>query len=296
MELQQLRYLVAVAATRSFTRAARECHVTQPTLSHQIKKLEDDVGEPLLQRFKKGAFLTPLGERIHQHAVTVLATVDLARQEASAFSRQVQGTLRLGGSPTIAPAYLPQVLRACRKAHPGISFQITEDPTENLLLAMRRGALDLAVLSPPIAGDDLHLKDLFEDEFLLAVPPGHPLCRARKIDLGGLREFPMILMNDAHCLRGQTLSLCDRVGFTPKVFIQSAQLDTMLAMVETGLGISLVPAIARKSLGHRKVIFRSLRPEKLARKVSLAWPKQAVPTKAFSAFVQLCERTVAPSS
>jgi len=292
MEFQQLRYLVAVATTQSFTRAAKQCNVTQPTLSHQIKKLEEEVGEPLLQRFKKGAFLTPLGERIYQHAVTVLATIDRARQEATAFSREVQGTLRVGVIPTIAPYYLPRLLRTCRKKYPGISFQITEDPTENLLAAMRRGALDLAVLSPPIAGDDLQLQYLFEDEFLLALPPGHPLCRVKKIELRGLREFPMILMNDAHCLRGQTLSLCDRAGFVPKVFIQSAQLDTVLAMVETGLGISLVPAIARGSLRHRKVTFRSLRPERLARKVCLAWPRQATATKAFSAFVELCERSV----
>ncbi len=289
MEIQQLRYLVAVATTQSFTRAARQCHVTQPTLSHQIKKLEEDIGEPLLQRLKKGAFLTPLGERIYRHAVSVLGTIEQARQEATAFSDHVQGTLRLGVIPTVAPYYLPKLLRACRKEYPGISFQITEDPTENLLAAMRRGALDVVILSPPIAGDDLRQQDLFEDEFLLVLPPGHPLHRAKRIELQGLREFPMILMNDAHCLRGQTLSLCDRAGFVPKVFIQSSQLDTVLAMVETGLGISLIPAIARGAFRHRKVIFRSLRPEKLSRKVCLAWPKQSMETKAFGAFVRVCQ-------
>jgi LysR family hydrogen peroxide-inducible transcriptional activator len=289
MELQQLRYLVAVADTRSFTRAARLCHVTQPTLSHQIKKLEEDVGETLLQRFKKGAFLTPLGERVYQHALTALSTIELARQEVSAFSRQVQGRLRIGVIPTVAPYYLPTLLRASRKRFPGISFQITEDPTDNLLVSMRRGALDLAILSPPLAGDDLKLKELFEDEFLLALPATHPLVKSKSIRLESLREFPMILMNDAHCLRGQTLSFCDRAGFKPKVFIQSSQLDTVLAMVETGMGISLVPAIARGSFRHRKVILRPLRPEKLTRKICLAWPKQLMPTKAFTAFLRLCE-------
>ena len=291
MELQQLRYLVAVADTRSFTRAARQCNVTQPTLSHQIKKLEEETGEALLQRFKTGSFLTPLGERLYQHARTVLGTLELARQEASSFSREVQGRLRIGVIPTIAPYYLPGLLRACRKRYPGISFQITEEPTETLLASMRRGALDLAILSPPIAGDDLHQQGLFEDEFLLALPAGHPLRRSRSIRLQGLREFSMILMNDAHCLRGQTLSLCHRAGFRPKVFIQSSQLDTVLAMVEIGLGISLVPAIARGAFRHRKVVFRPLRNENLSRKISLAWPKQQVPTRAFTAFVGLCEKS-----
>jgi LysR family hydrogen peroxide-inducible transcriptional activator len=287
MELQQLRYLVEVAKTRSFTRAAEDCHVTQPTLSHQIKKLEEEIGEPLFQRRKKGAFLTPLGESIFQHANTILGTLEHVRQEASAFSTKIQGRLRIGIIPTIAPYLLPRLVSACRKKHPGISFQITEDPTETLLASMRSGVLDVAILSPPLAGNDVKLRDLFEDEFLLAVPLKHPLTRAKRLALSDIKSFPMILMNDAHCLRGQTLSLCERAGFTPQVFIQSAQLDTVLAMVEAGLGISLIPRISRNSFRHRKVIFRSLRPEKLARRVSLAWPKQSASTRALEAFIEL---------
>ncbi len=98
----------------------------------------------------------------------------------------------------------------------------------------------------------------------------------------------MILMNDAHCLRGQTLSFCQHAGFVPKVFIQSSQLDTVLAMVETGQGISLVPAMARDAFRHRQVVFRSLRPERLSRKISLAWSRQMRPSRAFSAFLEVC--------
>lgn len=288
MEIQQLRYLAEVARTRSFTRAARECHVTQPTLSHQIKKLEEEVGEVLFQRRKKGAFLTPLGERYHQHARTILATVEMARLDASAFSQKVQGPLRIGVIPTVAPYYLPRLVRACRRKYPGISFQITEDPTENLLASMRRGALDVSILSPPVIGGDLKFQDLFEDEFLLVVPRGHSLAKPGSRVLADIQAYPMILMNDAHCLRGQTLSLCNRAGFTPQVFIQSAQLDTVLAMVEAGLGISLVPASARGAFRHRRVVFRSLRPEKLSRRISLAWPSQSAPTRTLTALWEVC--------
>jgi LysR family hydrogen peroxide-inducible transcriptional activator len=197
--------------------------------------------------------------------------------------------LRIGIIPTIAPYFLPRLLSACQKRHPGISFQVTEDPTENLLASMRRGTMDVAVLSPPVVGDDIRFKELFEDEFLLVAPRRHPLTRTRAISLSDLEAFPMILMNDAHCLRGQTLSLCKRAGFTPQVFIQSAQLDTVLAMVEAGLGISLVPATARRSFCHRKVIFRSLRPEKLSRHISLAWPKQSASTRALEALLALAD-------
>ena len=291
MELHQLRYLLAVADNRSFTAAAELCHVSQPTLSHQIKKLEEEVGEPLLQRRRKGAYLTPLGERVYRHAQDILKNVESVQQAASAFSHSVQGLLKIGVIPTIAPYLLPGLLRLSRKRHPGINFQITEEPTEHLLASLGSGALDLAILSPPIANDHVQIQDLFEDEFLLALPECHSLAKSRDISLRRLRELPMILMNDAHCLRGQTISFCHRVGFAPKVFIQSSQLDTVLAMVETGQGISLVPAMARKAFRHRKVIFRSLRPEKLSRKISLAWSKQVTPSRSFNAFIELCKTT-----
>jgi LysR family hydrogen peroxide-inducible transcriptional activator len=289
MELHQLRYLVAVADTHNFTAAAELCHVTQPTLSHQIKKLEDEVGEPLLQRRRKGAFLTPLGEQIHRHAQEILRNVEAVQQAASAFSHQIQGSLRIGVIPTIAPYFFPGLLRLSQKRYPGIRFRLTEEPTDYLLASLGKGALDLAILSPPIANDALQALDLFEDEFLLALPANHFLAKSRKLSLRALRDEPMILMNDAHCLRGQTISFCQRVGFAPRVFIQSSQLDTVLAMVETGQGISLVPAMARKAFRHRKVIFRSLRPEKLSRKISVAWSRQMAPSRAFTAFLDLCK-------
>jgi LysR family hydrogen peroxide-inducible transcriptional activator len=289
MEFHQLRYLVAVADGHSFTRAAEFCHVTQPTLSHQIKKLEEEVGEPLLQRRKKGACLTPLGERVYRHARDILKNLESVHQAASAFSHSVQGLLKIGVIPTIAPYFLPELLRLSQRRHPGIIFQVTEEPTERLLASLGNGALDLAILSPPIANDHVQTQDLFEDEFLLALPANHFLGKSRDISLRLLRELPMILMNDAHCLRGQTILFCHRVGFAPKVFIQSSQLDTVLAMVETGQGVSLVPAMARKAFRHRKVIFRSLRPEKLSRKISLAWSKQMAASRAFNAFVELCK-------
>jgi LysR family hydrogen peroxide-inducible transcriptional activator len=138
-------------------------------------------------------------------------------------------------------------------------------------------------------GDDVKIKHLFEDEFLLVFPRGHPLARVKAVRLGDLQIFPMILMNDAHCLRGQTLSLCNRAGFAPQVFIESAQLDTVLALVEAGLGISLIPGSARRSFRHRKVVFRSLRPEMLSRRVALAWPRQSAPTRALEALLEWVE-------
>jgi LysR family hydrogen peroxide-inducible transcriptional activator len=289
MELQQLRYLVAVADLGSFTGAARHCHVSQPTLSHQVKKLEDEVGEPLLQRRTRGAFLTPLGQRVYRHAQEILHGVESVREAAASFSRRVQGVVKMGVIPTIAPYLIPSLLRRSQKRYPGIDFQMTEEPTEQLLGSILSGKLDLAILSPPVDDARVQTLDLLTDEFLLALPARHPLGRAAHIALPQLKELPMILMNDAHCLRGQTISFCQRAGFAPKVVIQSSQLDTVLAMVETGQGVSLVPAMARKAFRHRKVIFRPLRPEKLSRRIGLAWSRQSVPSRAFTAFVELCQ-------
>jgi LysR family hydrogen peroxide-inducible transcriptional activator len=135
MELHQLRYLEAVARTRSFTRAAAECHVTQPTLSHQIGKLEREMGGPLLRRSRAGAQLTVLGEKMRLHARAILATVESARIDASSLARIVQGRVRLGVIPTVAPYLLPRILALCRKRHPGLVFEISESPTQVLVAA-----------------------------------------------------------------------------------------------------------------------------------------------------------------
>ncbi|MEI9999759.1 MAG: LysR substrate-binding domain-containing protein [Verrucomicrobiota bacterium] len=128
--------------------------------------------------------------------------------------------------PTIAPYFLPGLLRRAQRRYPAVNFQMTEEPTEQLLASLTSGKLDLAILSPPISNDQVQI-DLFTDEFLLAVRRTHPLARARGVTLRALDEEPMILMNDAHCLRGQTVSFCQGAGFAPKVFIQSSQLDTV---------------------------------------------------------------------
>lgn len=294
MEMHQLRYLVEVANTRSFTHAAALCHVTQPTLSHQIRKLEEEMGEPLFQRNRNGAYLTPLGERLYEHAGAILQTVERARQEAASFSREVRGRLRLGIIPTIAPYLLPELLTRCHQQHPGLRFHITESPTAELLAAMRGGTLDLSILSPPLPGEDFLTDDLLEDEFLLALPHGHPLAQIRKWNLSMLEDHPMVLMNEAHCLRGQTLSLCDHGGFSPQVFIQSAQLDTVIAMVESGLGFSFVPAISRAAFSHRRVVFRPLPEGTLTRRISLVWSRQLSITQAFTAFRALCREATKP--
>jgi LysR family hydrogen peroxide-inducible transcriptional activator len=297
MELHQLRYLEAVARTRSFTRAAAECHVTQPTLSHQIRKLEQEMGGPLLRRSRDGAQLTTLGEKMRSHARTILATVESARLDASSLARIVQGRVRLGVIPTVAPYLLPRILTLCRQRHPELVFEISESPTQVLVADLARGELDAIIISPPV--DTVHplqLRPLFEDEFLVALPRGHRLATRRKVKLADLRHEAMILLGDAHCLRGQALALCRRAGYAPRIAIQSAQLDTVLGLVESGLGLSLVPASARPSLRHRQVEFRPLGPERASRQIALAWLHPAVPIHFLEAVAELARGGAAKTS
>ena len=236
------------------------------------------MGGALLRRSRDGATLTALGEKMRGHARSILATVDSARQEASTFSRRVEGVIRLGVIPTVAPYLLPRLLARCRRKYPDLVFQISESPTEVLLASLGRGETDAIIISPPVdTAQPLQMRALFEDEFLLALPRGHRFATRRRLRLADLRDEPMILLGDAHCLRGQALALCQRAGYAPRIAIQSAQLDTVLGLVEAGLGLSLVPASARESLRHRRVHFRSLRPERASRQIALAWLNPTVP-------------------
>ena len=294
MELHQLRYLEAVARTRSFTQAAKECHVTQPTLSQQIAKLEQEMGGALLRRGRAGAQLTTLGETMRRHAQSILLTVETAKADASSSAQDVTGRVRLGLIPTVSPYLLPRIMSRCRRRHPGLVFEINESPTASLLSSLARGELDAIVISPPVdTTQPLKIRPIFEDEFLLALPRGHRRTGRRRVNLADLRDEPMILLGDDHCLRGQALALCRRSGYLPKIDIQSAQLDTVLGLVEAGLGLSLVPASARPTLRHRNVDFRPLGPERASRQIAMAWLQPSAPLHVLEAVAQIaCECTV----
>lgn len=288
MELHQLRYFVEVVQTGSFTQAANRCHVTQPTLSHQIKKLEGFLGEPLLQRLKQGVKPTPFGKNFYPHAVSILGGVRAAQEEAASFTSELKGSLHLGVIPTVAPYLIPKILKASQEASPQISFHITEDTTENLLAAMREGVIDVSILSLPIDGPEWQIDELIRDEILVALPTDHPLAQKDNITLTHCQNETLILMKEAHCLRGQSLKICQRSGWEPDVHLVSTQIDTLLALVETGMGISFIPALARSSATPRQVELRPFSPERQYRSIALARPRQSVPTRALLRFYQTC--------
>lgn len=295
MEMQQLRYVVAVARTGNFSRAAEQCHVAQPSLSQQIQKLEDELGERLFDRQQRAARLTPHGETFLRRAVRILEEADAAKREATDAQDLLRGRMTIGVLPTIAPYLLPAALATFTEKFPGVEIIVHEDTTARLLKLAHAYEIDFALASQPILDDRLEVKELFSEELLLALPPGHPLTRQRTVTSAGLKGENLIVMKEGHCLGDQVLGFCDRRDVKPKISFRSAQLETVQALVAAGLGISLIPAMAAHSGREGWPEYRSFQPPKPQRKIIAAWPKQRSIGRAAGEFLKLvstrCEKS-----
>ena len=274
MEMHQLRYVVAVARARNFSRAAEQCHVSQPSLSQQIQKLEEELGERLFDRMKREAKLTAHGEAFLPRALRILEEVDLARREASDARSLLRGRLIVGVLPTIAPYLLPAVLGDFAKRFPGVEIVVEEETTALLLKLANECEIDFAVASRPIQDRRMEVKDLFTEELRLALPPRHPLTRKRTVRLADLEKEPFIVMKEGHCLGDQVLNFCERRDLKPTISFRSAQLETIQALVHSGVGISLVPEMAARKKRAGLPEYRSLVSPKPERKIVAIWPKQ----------------------
>lgn len=287
MEMHQLRYVVAVARTGNFSRAAEQCRVAQPSLSQQIQKLEDELGERLFDRLKREAKLTPHGEVFLRRAVKILEEVDAAKREARESNDLSRGTLKLGVLPTIAPYLLRDVLVAFAGKFPGVETVVHEDTTAQLLKQLLAYEIDLALASQPIEDGRLEVRELFREELKLALPPGHPLTRKRSVSIDDLRHEQLIVMKPGHCLGDQVLGFCDRRDLHPRISFRGAQLETIQALVRAGAGISLIPEMAARSSGADAPVYRSLPAPKPVRSVVAVWPKQRPPGRAASEFLKV---------
>jgi LysR family hydrogen peroxide-inducible transcriptional activator len=274
MEMHQLRYVVAVARARNFSRAAEQCHVSQPSLSQQIQKLEEELGERLFDRMKREAKLTAHGEAFLPRALRILEEVDLARREASDARSLLRGRVIVGVLPTIAPYLLPAVLGDFAKRFPSVEIVVQEETTAQLLKLMNACEIDFAVASRPIQDRRIEVKDLFTEELRLALPPRHSLTRKRTVRLADLEKEPFIVMKEGHCLGDQVLNFCERRDLKPTISFRTAQLETIQALVHAGVGISLVPEMAARKKRAGLPEYRSLAAPKPERKIVAIWPKQ----------------------
>ncbi|ATC65237.1 LysR family transcriptional regulator [Nibricoccus aquaticus] len=285
MEIHQLRYFLAVAQTKNFSRAAERCHVAQPSLSQQIMKLEDELGEKLFERNKREFAITPAGELFLHHAERVIDELEAAREKMRDVRGLVRGKVELGALPTVAPYLLPALLKAFGARHPGIEVSIHEDTTANLGRAIDSKDLDLAIISAPAEGRRVISRELFIEPLWLALPSEHPLTRKRTLSAADLEKEPFIVMQESHCLGGQALQFCQSRGFAPNVSFRSAQIETVHAFVAAGLGISLVPAMALRADGFDGVTYRTLK-EKPVRQIALIHHNTRPLSRAAKAFAE----------
>lgn len=245
MNFRDLEYLVAVADHRHFGRAAAACGVSQPTLSAQLKKLERELGVTLIERTSSGHIVTEAGERIVAHARAILREASALRAVAAQASAPRTGKLSLGIFPTLAPYLLPHVLPGLTASLPGLELGIVEDRSSVLLGKLVRGDLDAAVLALPVEGGDLVVAPLFEEEFLLATPAGHPLdTTAAALTASDLDGQELLLLEDGHCMRDQTLGVCASTGAREQSGYQVATVETLRHLVASGRGLTLLPALA----------------------------------------------------
>ena len=284
MNLRDLKYLVALADHKHFGRAAAACYVSQPTLSTQIKKLEDELGVPLVERAPRKVMLTPAGRDAADRARRIVAEVEQMKEAARRSQDPEAGTVRLGLFPTLGPYLLPHVVPRIRARFPHLELLLVEEKSDVLLSRLREGRLDAGLLALPVADDQLHTEFLFEEPFVLAVPESHPLAQRGSLTLAELSQQQLLLLEDGHCLREQALDVCRLSGANEKSEFRATSLETLRQMVAADVGITLLPTLAVKPpVAHSQNIhllgFSDSHP---SRRIAMVWRKSS----AMSGFLQ----------
>ena len=277
MQLQQLRYFLAVVETRHFTHAADNLGVAQPTLSKQIHTLETSLGAPLFERVRGAVTLTAAGETLLPLAQRMVADADAARKAVQDIVGLRRGEVRLGATPSLCSSLVPEVLRTFRAEHPDIRLYVTEGSSQDLIQDLLARTLDLALIVQPEQGVDEALSAvpvLRESLVVASVAGGSPPTANPEIALTELEHTPLVMFRAGYDIRDVTLEACRRAGFTPKFAVEGGEMDAVLAFVEAGLGVALVPSMV---LANRPLLRATpLAPPGMRRTIALAHRKRSV--------------------
>ncbi len=280
MEIHQLRYFVAIVDTGSFTAAAEYCHVSQPSLSIQIAKLEEEAGGSLLERHRLGSRLTERGKVFLPRASHILRELQEAMKDFADLDGLRRGEVILGCLPTTGAYLLPPLLRRFRQLHPGLAVSLREESSPLLADSLRDGSVDLAILDEAGLGPGLQSYQLFSEPLLVAVPWDHTLAGRGAIAVEALSGEPLIVMKSGFGFRKIVLDYLVLQGIEPRIVYESGGIETVQALVEAGLGVSLVPRMVRKSPGPA---YLDLLPPTPTRTLSLVVREGSRPSPAASA-------------
>ncbi len=277
MNLRALQYFVTLADLRHFSKAADACFVSQPTLSTQIRKLEDELEVQLVERAPKNIMLTPAGEDIAERARHILSEIEQIRTVARRSSKPSTGTLRLGLFPTLAPYLLPHVVPQVRARYPQLRLQLAEEKTEDVLLMLQRGSLDAALLALPVPDQSLEVEILFREPFVVALPAQHPLARNKEIQMQDLSGNELLLLEEGHCLREHALEVCALAGAHERVDFHATSMETLRQMVAADVGITLMPLLSIKPpiAPTTNLIIRPFAGKAPSRTIAMVWRKSS---------------------
>lgn len=296
--LQQFRYLVAVAETLHFRRAADQVHVTQPTLSAQLRELEGKLGVQLVERSRSRVILTPLGSEIARRAKGILRDVEeitsLARQGAN----PLEGTVRVGLVQSLGSYFLPLVIPKLHATYPNLKFYVREGTAADLQSRLDQGTLDILLFPLPAGGPDLRVSPLFEEPLLAVVAHDHPLASKTTLLRSDLKGETVMTLESGHRLHGQVSEIAKASGAEISLDYAGTSLDTLRQMVATGLGISLLPALYVRSEVAREhlVTARPLEDPQPSRQIGMVWRVTAARDDAYEALAHLMRDTLAEAA
>ena len=290
-KLRQLSYLCTLADKKHFGNAAKECHVSQSTLSTGINELETTLGVTLVERSTKGVLLTSIGEEVVKRSRSILAQVEDLMAACDVSTGPFHGRLRLGVIPTIAPFLLPQLLKKLRKTYPDFQLFIREDLSAHLIESLHQGQLDLILLALPYPMENLEIMPLFNDDFLLAFPKTHPVGKKPTLKAKDLKNQELLLLEDGHCLRDHALQACKLHSQDITMPYQATSLNTVVQMVANGIGITLLPKMALNAhiLRGTNLEIRPFDEQGINRGIGLAWRKQSPREQEFKLLGELIQ-------
>ena len=274
MTLRELRYLIAVADHRHFGRAATACHVTQPTLSAQLRKLESYLGNTLIDRGSKQITLTAIGELVVERARVLLQQADNIMLLTRARRGPLEGSLNIGVIPTLAPYFLPWLIPTVRSSYPKLQLVMHEDLTPNLISKLADQVLDAAFLALPahVEEDSFESHALFDEPFFVACPLDHDIAQHESVSDDRLPDLKLLLLTEGHCLRGQALKACrqDDPVDDDEADFRATSLETLRQLVAAGMGCTLLPALAARSSANESLVIRPL-ASGASRRIGLVW-------------------------
>lgn len=292
MELHQLRYFIAVADEGNFTRAAEKCFISQPSLSSQIIKLEDELGQKLFNRMGRTAELTTAGRVLESRARGILLDVENVQLEIQEGASEVKGVIHVGATPSVAPYMLPKIIAHCKKLYPALEIRMHENLRARLLDDLLHGELDVGVIAFAGEHPNINAEPLLQEELYLVVPKNHPLASKTKVSIEDFKDEPLVTLGESSTLGRKIMEFFGRNDYEPKVSGTCSQVKTLKAMVHYGHGVAILPKMAMDGSDPYDVVFRTMESSRMNRLLFILTHDKRYLSPGANAFIEVLREYV----